>query len=343
MGRFATAKKKFRGHPIKIILASLCILSFIGLSSWNHYAPLSIHEWNKQETSRIKVANPDDFSFAVFGDNKGNYTYFEPLLRDIDQDREIIFAIDIGDLVSHGKVGQFRRFVNQVKENLGIPFLAATGNHDFNSNNGLDNYKNIFGPTYYSFQVGQCSFIVLDASTESGFDKTQRQWLQDELIRAQDAKARFVFMHVPPFDPRRANHLPEKDWQDFLNLLRRHNVTHLFASHIHGYFSGVWEGVPYTITGGAGARLQGSDPQNFFHHYVKVHVNNGRVDVTVKRINAENLMALLYSLTKYYPVEAGLLLCLVILSVPFGSRSEKGRAVRKRMENQRLSERVRES
>jgi 3',5'-cyclic AMP phosphodiesterase CpdA len=286
----------------------------IGLVSWKYYAPLHIHERNKKEISRIKIANRDDFSFAVFGDNKGNYSYFEPLLRGVDQDKEIIFAIDIGDLVSHGKVGQFRRLVNQVEENLAIPFLTATGNHDFN--NGFDNYTSIFGPTYYAFQAGQCSFIVLDATNDAGFDKTQRQWLEGELKKTQDAMARFIFMHIPPFDPRGSgSYLPEKDRIDLQELFTRYKVTHLFASHIHGFFSGLWGDVPYTITGGAGARLQGSDSQHFFHHYVKVHVNNGSVDVTVKRINAEDLMARLYSLTKKYPVEAGLLLCFVILGV----------------------------
>jgi len=335
-------KKMFRENPIKITLALLCILSFIGINVRNSYAPLSIQDWNKKEISRIKITNPDDFTFAVFGDNKGNYSFFDPLLQDIGVDKEIAFAIDIGDLVGDGKRSQYRRFLNQVRENLAIPFLTATGNHDFNSNNGFDNYTSIFGPTYYAFQAGQYSFIVLDATNDSGFDKTQRQWLEDELKKAQEAKARFVFMHIPPFDPRGGgSYLPEKDRNDLQDLFTRYKVTHLFTSHIHGYFSGVWGGVPYTITGGAGARLQGSDPQHFFHHYLKAHVNNGRVDVTVKRIKAESVMALLYTLTKYYPVEAGLLLCFVIFGVTLGFSVKKSRTVPTRMENPKLATRVR--
>ena len=227
-------KKIFKEHPFRIILASLCILLFLGLKLWESHAPLSIHDWNKREISRIKIAHSDDFIFAVFGDNKGNYSFFEPLLQDIDHDKEIAFAIDVGDLVSDAKRGQYRRFLNQVQENLTIPLLTATGNHDFNSNNGFDNYKNIFGPTYYAFQVGQYSFIVLDATNGSGFDKTQRQWLENELQKAQDVKARFIFMHIPPFDPRGGGfYLPEKDRNDLLDLFKRYKVTHLFTSHIH--------------------------------------------------------------------------------------------------------------
>ncbi len=303
-------KKMVRENPIKMTLAFLCILSFIGLSFWNSYAPLSIHDWNKIEVSKIKLANPDDFTFAVFGDNKGNYSFFNPLLQDISGDKEIAFAIDIGDLVGDGKRSQYRHFLNQVREKLTVPFLTATGNHDFNNNNGFDHYRNIFGPTYYAFQAGQYSFMVLDATNDSGFDKTQHQWLEDELKNAQDAKARFIFMHIPPFDPRGGgSYLPERDRNDLQELFTRYSVTHLFTSHIHGYFSGVWGGVPYTITGGAGARLQGSDPQHFFHHYMKVHVKNGKVDIAVKRINAENIVVRFYDLLEGNAIEGGLLLC----------------------------------
>jgi hypothetical protein len=317
-------KKKFQENPIKVTLAFLCILSFIGLYFWNTYAPLPIHERNKKEISRINVSNPDDFTFAVFGDNKGNYSFFEPLLQDIAQDREISFAIDIGDLVGDGRRGQYRRFLNQVQENLALPFLTATGNHDFN--NGFDEYRNIFGPIYYAFQVGQYSFIVLDATKDSGFDKMEREWLEDELKKARDAKARFVFMHIPPFDPRGGKfYLPEKDRDGLLDLFRRYKVSHLFASHIHGHFSGVWEGIPYTITGGAGARLQGNDPQHFFHHYIKVHVNNGNVDLTVRRINAKSIIVRFYDLMEDNVVEVGLLLCagISVLALWFSGRKRR--------------------
>jgi hypothetical protein len=307
MSRIIMIKEIFKEHPIKVILAFLCILLFMGFKSWDTYAPLSIHDWNKREISRIKLSSPDDFTFAVFGDNKGNSSFFEPLLRDIDHAPEIAFAIDVGDLVSEGEKGRYRRFLNQVQENLAIPFLTAIGNHDLN-NGSSGNYQEIFGPTYYAFRTGEAYFVVLDATTESGFNKAERKWLEDELQKAQASKARFIFMHVPPLDPR-GNGFNKclQDGKDLLDLFRRYNVTHLFASHIHGYFSGVWEDVSYTITGGAGAKLQGDDPEHFFHHYVKVHVNKGKVDTAVRRIDAENVMKRFIDLVEDFLLEWGLL------------------------------------
>jgi 3',5'-cyclic AMP phosphodiesterase CpdA len=301
-------RKIFEEHPLRTGLACLFILSFMVLQIWNYYAPLSITDKNRGELSRIKIIDPGNFTFAVFGDNKGNSSFFEPLLKEIDQDKEIAFAIDVGDLVSNGKRGHYRRFLNQVQESLAIPFLTAIGNHDLNHGSST-NYRKVFGPTYYAFQVGEAYFIVLDATTESGFEKAERQWLEEELQKAQSLKARFVFMHVPPFDPRGDGfHKCLKDGEDLLGLFRRYKVTHLFASHIHGYFSGVWGDVPYTITGGAGGRLQGSDPEHFFHHYVRVHVHNAKTDTIVKRVDERDVMASVRDAMKDYVLDWGLFL-----------------------------------
>jgi len=301
MSRLVMAQKIFKEHPIKIILATLCMLLFIGIKLWDSYAPLSIHDWNQKEISRINVADPNDFTFAVCGDNRGNRSVFVALLRNIDHDIEIAFAIDCGDLVGTGKRVRFRRFLNQVEENLAIPLLTAIGNHDLK--HGSATYREIFGSTYYSFHVGKSYFIVLDATTETGFDTAERKWLGEELQRAKTSAARFVFMHVPVFDPRGGKYhkcLPEKDQKDLLDLFKRYRVTHLFASHIHGWFSGVWEGVPYTITGGAGAKLEGDDSQHFFHHYVTVHLRNGKTDVMVRRVDAEDGARYFFDLVEDY-------------------------------------------
>jgi hypothetical protein len=286
----------------KILFASLCIILFIGFKIWNYFAPLPAHNWNKKEISRIKVADPEDFTFAVFGDNRGTPPVFESLLHNIGHDAEIAFAIDIGDLVNNEDSVHYRRFLNEVQENVAMPFLTVIGNHDRLFGSG--NYQAIFGPTYYSFQIGQTYFIVLDATSKSVFDKSELNWLKAELLRAQDSKVRFVFMHVPPFDttnigfPGRS--IQGKDGKYLLGLFRHYKVSHIFASHIHGYFSGMSKGVSYTITGGAGARLHGSDPEHFFHHYVTVRVQNGKVDTVIRHVPARGGIAYYFDTLKDY-------------------------------------------
>jgi hypothetical protein len=307
-------KKLFKNHSINLIIASFFVLGFVAFEFWDHYLPPTFHDRNKREISRVKV-DSTDFSFAVFGDNKGHDYNFEPLLRDVNHDKKIAFAVDLGDLVRQGRRWFYRRFLHQIEKNLTVPFLVAIGNHDLYR--GSTNYREIFGPTYYSFQIGEVDFIVLDTSARFQFDKAERQWLETELQRSQASKVRLVFMHVPPFDPRGRPEfvkcLPEKDGKDLLDLCKRYNVTHLFASHIHGYFSGVWEGVPYTITGGAGAGLHGKDPQHFFYHYIKVHVSGGKVEMELSRIDVQkSSMKDFLSFIKDFGPEWGLLAGLLI-------------------------------
>jgi hypothetical protein len=99
-----------------------------------------------------------------------------------------------------------------------------------------------------------------------------------------------VFLHTPLFDPRGGDKhhcLAEAAGRRLAALLRQYHVTHIFAGHIHSYFSGNWDSVPYTITGGAGAPLYGTDPEHFFYHYLKVTLQGGKVHVKVQRIKAE--------------------------------------------------------
>jgi hypothetical protein len=328
-------KKVFRNHPVNLIIASLFILAFVGFEFWDHYIPPPVQDRNQREISRITV-DPADFSFAVFGDHKGHDAHFEPLLHDVSRDKQIAFAIELGDLLRKGRKWFYRRFLNQLEKNISIPFLTAIGNHDLYRGSG--NYREIFGPTHYSFQIGQVYFIILDTSARFRFDKAQRQWLETELQKSQSSRIRFVLTHVPLFDPRGRPEfvkcLSEKDGKDLLDLFRRYHVTHFFASHIHGYFSGTWDGVPYTITGGAGAGLHGKIPQNFFHHYIKVHVAGDQVRMEVrpieaKMVAAKNFLSFLKDFGPEWGLFAGSILSLLTLgfSIQKDYRKSKQKSV----------------
>jgi hypothetical protein len=131
-------------------------------------------------------------------------------------------------------------------------------------------------------------------------------------------------MHVPPFDPRGNEfHKCLKDGKELLDLFKHYHVTHLFGSHLHGYFSGIWEGVPYTVTGGAGGRLQGEDPEHFFHHYVTVRVHQGKVETTVRRIDTEGALMRLFDFVEDNGFEWGLLVAAGILLLTLGPAIKK--------------------
>jgi hypothetical protein len=227
----------------------------------------------------------DDFTFDVFGDNKGSTTVFETLLDKVNEDNAL-FALDNGDLVDGATIDNYRMFVGQIAASTG-PFLTTVGNHDGGSS---DLYHAIFGNDYYAFTAGNCYFIVLDDSNEKDIDNVQLEWLKEKLDESQAYRFRFVFMHVPIYDPRSGprgvgHSLQDPEFTGMLNsLFDQSHVTLLLTSHIHGYYQGTWGSTPYVVTGGAGAALVGSDPEHFFYHYVRVHVSDPGEDYEVVKI-----------------------------------------------------------
>ena len=83
-----------------------------------------------------------------------------------------------------------------------------------------------------------------------------------------------------------------KNAKKLLSILKSGNVTMVFCGHIHGYFKGEWNGVPYIITGGAGAELVGLDPKHYFYHYIKVHVTKESVSYELVKLKSPDFNVL---------------------------------------------------
>jgi 3',5'-cyclic AMP phosphodiesterase CpdA len=268
-------------------LIFLLVLAWVGAGPGADAGALPARDWNLTNLERIKVPAGDRLSFAVLGDNRSNLAVFKQVLKHMDRDPSLAFAIDVGDLVETGNVDNFRNFLDLVSQNLRLPLLTVLGNHDLEKEHGARLYRQIFGPDHYLFQLQGNFFIVVNDVEKTGLGDAKWRQLEKELKKSQAYKTRLIFLHVPLFDPRGdKNHhaLSEENGRRLAALFRRYHVTHVFAGHIHGYFSGDWNGVPYTITAGAGAPLYGSDQQHFFYHYLKVTLKDGKVSIEIKRL-----------------------------------------------------------
>ncbi len=269
------------------IAVSLLIIT-IGIKLHSAFTFPHITDWNYMRLQKIDKEKKN-FSFAVFGDNKNSITTFENLIDAVNSD-DVMFSVDIGDLVQDGEKEKYRFFINQIKK-FRMPLLTAIGNHELREN-GRGLYYDLFGRFYYSFTVGEAYFIILDDANEYNIDPWQMDWLKDQLEKAAGYKYRFVFMHVPLFDPRKegpriAHNLKDMKFTNQLNaILDKYNITMFFSSHIHSFYQGMWNKTPYIITGGAGAELVGTDPEHDFYHYIKVNVSDARVTYEVKKIKS---------------------------------------------------------
>jgi 3',5'-cyclic AMP phosphodiesterase CpdA len=284
----------FLNRPVKprlfkFGLAVLCLLAWVGAGLGADPRTLPARDWNLRNLEKIKVPPGDNLTFAVLGDNRSNPLVFERLLKQLDREPGLAFAIDVGDLVERGRVETFDAFLRRVRQDLRLPLLTVIGNHDLGEDRSSRVYREIFGPDYYAFHIKDNYFICVNDVETKGIDPTQWGWLEQELKKSQGFTTRLVFLHTPLFDPRGdENHhcLQQKLGRKLAALFRQYRVTHVFAGHIHGYFVGNWDGVPFTITAGAGAPLYGTDPRHFFYHYLKVTLKDGQIKIQVRRVAA---------------------------------------------------------
>ncbi len=95
---------------------------------------------------------------------------------------------------------------------LSFPYFQVIGNHDHDEkvkNNdylAARNFEDHFGPTYYSFNRGDCHFITLDNimyRTRTDYDETitqeQLDWLQQDLSHVSKDKMIVIGMHCPAY------------------------------------------------------------------------------------------------------------------------------------------------
>ena len=158
-----------------------------------------------------------------------------------------VYGVVCGDMVADKPV-----FYKDIKHMLGatdIPFFFLPGNHDItfgvrSEELAKADYKNTFGPNYYSFNRGKVHYIVLDNIFYSGnksviltyLHERQLRWLERDLASVAPGSLVIVMLHVPTSyneDLRQdgirnvlqnRTHLHE--------ILKPYNV-HIFSGHTH--------------------------------------------------------------------------------------------------------------
>jgi len=252
-------------------------------------------DYNEKMLEKINLSNgrEDGFSFAVMGDNRDGDHVLTKIIKHINKDPDIEFAINNGDIVPDGYKKEFKRYKVLI-ENSHKPFLNLIGNHEIPWYMSKGNYTQYFGKLYFSFSKKETYFIFLDDSDESQIGAAQEKWLVDELKKSQTRANRFVFMHVPLYDPREGKYQKGHSLDNIgyakklNNIFDQYNVTMLFTSHIHFYYRGQWQRTPFIISGGAGAPLKHYKTAGFYH-YIKVIVNDKKISYQVIKIDAKPL------------------------------------------------------
>lgn len=118
------------------------------------------------------------------------------------------FGLCCGDIISYDH--KLYAEYNAVMERTGLAFRNAMGNHDmrvygrsFETTFAL--FEEMYGPTYYSFKVGQVHYVVLNDNFFIGrdyfyigyLDERQLRWLEQDLKFVAPGSTVVVCFHIP--------------------------------------------------------------------------------------------------------------------------------------------------
>lgn len=152
----------------------------------------------------------------------------------------------------------YRKFINE-QAAAGFQFWHTMGNHDYDYTKVGDweaavAYKSIIGPTYYSFNLGKCHYVVIDniISTNGGTQKTrgnrkgivrdQLEWLKRDLERVDKDTPLFLTMHAQVLSERAPQVLSSEisqkndtmeNWKEFMEILKPFSRVELLSGDTH--------------------------------------------------------------------------------------------------------------
>lgn len=263
----------------KYLFIFFLLLLFVAAFFWIfYYKPIPFIN-GKIDFSWLKPKKESQkpFAFSVAGDNHNNIEVYLELIQKVNN-TDAAFLVDLGDTTRIGGASEYAE-TKSILAGLKIPYHMVIGNHDI-VGDGYDIWREYFGPTYYSWDYEDTHFIVLDDVTDpNAFSEEQLSWLENDLQSTQK-ELKFIFVHTPPRCPSVSKEelgftgpKSEERINQCLLILNKYKVNKIYAGHIHNYLNYSIDGIPITVTGGAGGPIYnipiiGRDS----YHYINVEV-----------------------------------------------------------------------
>jgi len=153
-------------------------------------------------------------------------------LKEIIKENNPAFLIHTGDICY--EEGLKRHIQDMNTQSMGCTVRYAIGNHDYVSGKyGEELYESIYGPVWYSFDVGNVHYIVTPFQSggdyKSGYGKNDRwKWLKNDLENTAPDKKIVMFNHT---------NAPSDDYvisfgREELDL-KQHNLIAWIFGHYH--------------------------------------------------------------------------------------------------------------
>jgi 3',5'-cyclic AMP phosphodiesterase CpdA len=179
---------------------------------------------------------------------------FAQCLKDIQRHHgDASFCVIAGDLSDNADAQSYAELKSMI-DRFPIRTFLLIGNHD-----ERESFRSIFGSEHCDDQgfvqsahfLGGYECLFLDTykggPTSAGVYCARRsQWLAERLHSARDQKV-LLFMHHPPFDIGHSlmDLIKLEEAEAFYEVIRTHDIRHLFFGHAHRPISGTWRGIPF--------------------------------------------------------------------------------------------------
>lgn len=208
-----------------------------GYTTENYYisADKSKHEGYDFDLKKSNIAAGEAHSFLQISDTEigedgvGEWINY---LKDIAENEKPAFLIHTGDICY--EPGLKKHIEGMNTENMGVPVRYIIGNHDYvDGKYGEELFESLYGPVWYSFEVGNVHYIVTPFQTggdyKSGYSKNDRwRWLENDLANTSSNMKVVMFNHTVS---------PSEDYvikYDFKKLdLKEHNLIAWIFGHYH--------------------------------------------------------------------------------------------------------------
>lgn len=157
-------------------------------------------------TKDERTANPEH-SFVQVTDTEvgaGGVGGWINDIKEIVDEEKPAFVVHTGDICYEDGLKSHIKGMN--RDTMGVPVYYVIGNHDYvKGKYGEELYESIYGPSWYSFEVGNVHYVVTPfqyGDYVSGYAPNDRwKWLENDLKNVDPDKEVIIFNHtLPPSD-----------------------------------------------------------------------------------------------------------------------------------------------
>ncbi len=197
------------------------LISAISSKIGKQVAPVSKQVLGSKTTSSSEPANNSApvISFLMIADSHSDSEYLAKAITQAKQlHPDLAFIIGLGDYTNVGTVDELTAAKKQF-DLVGLRYFLVPGDHDlWDSRNrnlpATDDFKQVFGPNYQSFEFDNFSFLLIDDSDDYlGIDATQSDWISKQLekFKQDQTKGILVFTHEPLYHPQSDHYMGKTD------------------------------------------------------------------------------------------------------------------------------------